>query len=221
MKNVNNILSIIQPSFFPYHGYFDIIEKSEKFIFYDHVQYDKHGWRNRNRIIIDGNVKWLTIPVVIDESKIINKVKIFKPDYNLAKSFKKIKQNYSRSKNYKIVTNLIEEIFFKKKWTYLCDFNIHSTKKICEYLNIKTKFYKSSDFENVKDKNINIINFCKKMNCKTYLSGQLAKNYIDEKLFNKNSINVKWHEYNPINYKHLNTKNFFENLSIIDYIYNK
>ena len=221
MNNVNKILSIIQPSFFPYHGHFDIIEKSEKFIFYDHVQYDKHGWRNRNRIIINGDVKWLTMPVVIDETKIISKVKIFKPEYNLNKSFKKIKQTYTRSKNFKIVTDLIEEIFFKKQWIYLSDFNIYSTQKICDYLNIKTKFYKSSDFENVKDKNINIINLCKKMECTTYLSGQLAKNYIDVKLFKKNSINVKWHEYNIIKYEHLNTKNFFERLSIIDYLYNK
>ena len=57
-------LVALQPSFLPWRGYFDLIKKSDKFIFYDHVQYDKNGWRNRNRIIINNKIKWLTIPII-------------------------------------------------------------------------------------------------------------------------------------------------------------
>jgi len=221
MKNVNKILSIIQPSFFPYHGHFDIISKSDKFIFYDHVQYDKHGWRNRNRIVINGNMKWITVPVNIDKTKIIKNVVIFRPEHSLRKIFKTVKQAYSKAKNFKIITNLIEEIFFEKNWLYISDFNINATKKICKFLNIKTEFYKSSDFVNTKDKNINIVKLCQKLNCTSYLSGQLAKNYLDVKLFKENSIDLRWHEYEPIIYNQINVKNFLPRLSIIDYLYNK
>src|SRR5512137_2231580 len=55
--------AVIQPSFIPWRGYFHQIQKSDVFVFYDDVQYDKHGWRNRNRIKTAQGTQWLTIPV--------------------------------------------------------------------------------------------------------------------------------------------------------------
>lgn len=54
---------ILQPSYIPWRGYFDQIRRADLFIFYDDVQYDKHGWRNRNRIKTAQGSQWLTIPV--------------------------------------------------------------------------------------------------------------------------------------------------------------
>jgi hypothetical protein len=57
------IAAILQPSYIPWRGYFHQIALSDIFIFYDDVQYDKHGWRNRNRIKTSTGSRWLTIPV--------------------------------------------------------------------------------------------------------------------------------------------------------------
>ncbi len=57
------IVTILQPSYIPWRGYFHQIARSDLFIFYDDVQYDKHGWRNRNRIKTPSGARWLTIPV--------------------------------------------------------------------------------------------------------------------------------------------------------------
>ena len=54
---------ILQPSYIPWRGYFHQIKKADLFIFYDDVQYDKHGWRNRNRIKTQQGSQWITIPV--------------------------------------------------------------------------------------------------------------------------------------------------------------
>ena len=54
---------ILQPSYIPWRGYFDQISRADLFIFYDDVQYDKHGWRNRNQIKTAQGRQWLTIPV--------------------------------------------------------------------------------------------------------------------------------------------------------------
>ena len=56
-------LAIIQPSYIPWRGYFHQIQKADVFMFYDDVQYDKHGWRNRNRVKTKNGTIWLTIPV--------------------------------------------------------------------------------------------------------------------------------------------------------------
>src|ERR1700736_3824998 len=54
---------ILQPSYIPWRGYFHQIQKADVFVFYDDVQYDKHGWRNRNRIKTSQGTQWITIPV--------------------------------------------------------------------------------------------------------------------------------------------------------------
>src|SRR5689334_4988003 len=54
---------ILQPSYIPWRGYFHQIQKADVFVFYDDVQYDRHGWRNRNRIKTPQGLKWLTIPL--------------------------------------------------------------------------------------------------------------------------------------------------------------
>src|SRR5580692_4657424 len=54
---------ILQPSYIPWRGYFHQIQKADLFVFYDDAQYDKHGWRNRNRIKTPQGPQWLTIPV--------------------------------------------------------------------------------------------------------------------------------------------------------------
>src|ERR1700733_12005565 len=55
--------AILQPSYLPWRGYFHQIQKADLFVFYDDVQYDRHGWRNRNRIKTRSGPAWLTIPL--------------------------------------------------------------------------------------------------------------------------------------------------------------
>ena len=54
---------VLQPSYLPWRGYFDLLDRADVFVFYDDVQYDKHGWRNRNRIKTAGGPGWITVPV--------------------------------------------------------------------------------------------------------------------------------------------------------------
>src|SRR5438067_11581906 len=54
--------AIVQPSYIPWRGYFDLIRRSDVFVFYDDVQYDARGWRNRNRVKTPAGARWLTIP---------------------------------------------------------------------------------------------------------------------------------------------------------------
>jgi hypothetical protein len=190
------ILSAIQPSFLPWRGYIDIIKKSDVFIFYDHVQYDKNGWRNRNKILINRKPQWLTIPIKKDKfEKKINEVKLVDSNKNLQKIFKTIYLNYKNHTNFNKVIRLIENIFFMKEWNLLSELNIEITKKICDYYKIDTEFKLSSDLKNNKDKNLNLILLCKKFNCEKYLTGPSAKNYLDSELFKKNEIEIIWHDY--------------------------
>jgi hypothetical protein len=53
----------MQPYFFPYLGYFHLIDAVDCFVVLDDVDYAKNGWINRNRILINSEVSWFTVPV--------------------------------------------------------------------------------------------------------------------------------------------------------------
>src|SRR5438105_15810490 len=56
-------LAVLQPGYLPWLGFFDQLRRSDVFVLYDDVQFDKHGWRNRNRIKSPAGPQWLTVPV--------------------------------------------------------------------------------------------------------------------------------------------------------------
>src|SRR2546428_2852818 len=56
-------VAILQPGYLPWIGFFDQMRRADVFVYYDDVQYDKHGWRNRNRIKTQTGPLWLTVPV--------------------------------------------------------------------------------------------------------------------------------------------------------------
>ena len=57
------ISSIMQPTFLPWLGYFQLINSVDKFVFLDDVQYSKGSWHNRNQILLSGKKQWITIPI--------------------------------------------------------------------------------------------------------------------------------------------------------------
>tara|TARA_B100001996_G_C18580301_1_gene561973 strand:+ start:434 stop:1087 length:654 start_codon:yes stop_codon:yes gene_type:complete len=214
-------LVVIQPSFLPWLGYFDLIDKSSVFVFYDHVQYDKNGWRNRNRIISNySDWQWLTVPVNASLKSSIKDVKIENWEFSKKKIIKKLVQSYSKHPNFNETFNLINKIF-GKNYSNISDLSIDLTIEICKKLEIKINFFRSSEYNNLKDKNENLIAWCKRVGCKSYLSGISAKNYIDKDLFKRNKIELIWHNYNHQKYKQFKNEDFLSNLSVIDYLFNR
>lgn len=147
------IVTVLQPSYMPWRGYFHQILKSDLFISYDDVQYDKHGWRNRNRIKTANGVQWITIPV-ITSGVITNKtsIKEIKIDWNRnwnEKHWQMIKQNYSKAPYFHLYSAKFEEAYIQHP-TYLADFTIELMIMISEMLGIHaTKFIRSSELTGI------------------------------------------------------------------------
>lgn len=91
---------ILQPSYIPWRGYFHLVKKSDIFVFYDCVQYDKHGWRNRNIIKTSQGNQWLTVPVNaadnVASGRAIRDIAIAWKSSWAEKHKKSIRQNYSK-----------------------------------------------------------------------------------------------------------------------------
>ena len=213
-------LVILQPGYLPWLGFFDQLERADLFIYYDDVQYDTSGWRNRNRIKSSSGIVWLTIPVkhkglnrpiikeiVIDESKIWAK-----------KQIKSIRQYYSKSPYIDLYLPELE-ILLCKPWKYLIDLNVASTALFCTWLGIDSQIEFSSSHDIGGDKTERLINFCELFNASKYLSGDSAKSYLDLELFNNKNIEVEWQNYKHPEYAQQHGE-FISHLSILDLLLN-
>jgi hypothetical protein len=213
-------VSILQSNYIPWKGYFDIIAKSDVFIIYDEVQFTRRDWRNRNLIKTKEGLKWLTIPVIQDNyyQKIFN-TKVL-PSNWVKKHKSTLQTNYGKSPYFKDYKDFIFEIYDTPHES-LNEINKAFIEKICKILEIKTKIIDSRELNLEGDKNQRLIDACKKLNATKYISGPAAKEYIDEKLFNENNLEIIWMDYsNYKEYKQLYPP-FEHCVSVLDLIFNE
>jgi hypothetical protein len=222
--NKKKLISISQPTFLPWTGLFDLIDSVEKFIFLNDVQFVRRDWQQRNKIISNKVISWISLPVIKkDRSQLINETEIAKEFKYKNKLIKTIKNNYSKSKYYK---NYIDE--FENKFTeclklkFLDDLNIELMKWFIEKIGIKTELFKSSDLNIAKKKSLKLIDICKSFNSSEYLSSYGSKDYLksDFKLFQKENINVYLQNYETVYYNQLSNK-FDRHVSILDMFFNE
>lgn len=198
---------ILQPSYIPWRGYFDQIRRADLFIFYDDVQYDKHGWRNRNQIKTSHGKQWLTIPVHsagVTQGLLIKDVKI---DWSKpwAKShLKTLTISYSRAPYFKKYFSLLES-FYNRCDDCIADFTIETTVALARELGIEhTRFMRSSELEGIEgQKTERLVQILKRVGATRYISGPSARDYIESEQFSNAGIGLEFMEYRYPEYPQL------------------
>ena len=215
-------IAILQPNYIPWKGVFDLINKVDVFVFYDDVQYTVKDWRNRNKIKTPNGELWLTVPVIhkgrrdqlIYEAEIDNSI-----NWQL-NHYKSIVSNYKKAPFFKDFEFLLNDIYLAKKWTHIADLDIYVTKKICELLDIKVEWYRSSELKCSGSKEgSKVVEICKQLGCNYFINGPAAKDFMDEGLFFKNDIILKYMEYIYQEYEQLYPP-FNHYVTIFDVLFN-
>jgi len=214
-------IAILQSNYIPWKGVFDMINRVDKFVFLEDVQYTEHDWRNRNKILTPNGPIWITVPVknskrrgqLICEAEIQSKFNWQRKHHNA------ITINYSKAPYFKEFKWIIDEIYLNNEWKMLSDLNIFCTKLIAKVLGIKTDFINSCDLSTTGIKDDRIINICGKCGADEYLSGPSAKNYIVSEKFSDNNIRLEYMEYEYSEYKQV-YKPFVHGVSVLDLIFN-
>jgi len=208
-------IAIMQPYFFPYLGYFQLINAVDKFIFYDDVNFIKNGWINRNRIIINNTSKYLTVQLNgASPFKLINEIEFTD---NRAKLKKTLHMAYRKAPMYNYIWPLIEDCL-DYKTEKISDLDIYTIKRISEYLNIKTQFEISSNKYNESrslDKADRLKRICKKNNAKTYINPIGGQKLYNKDDFKHAQIDLFFIQPELPEYKQF-SKKFIPGLSIID-----
>lgn len=214
-------ISIMQPTYLPWIGYFGMIDLSDIFIFYNDVQFVKRSWQRRNKIKTPNGWMWLTVPVISNFKENINNVRINTAMNWREKHLKSIKFNYKSAPYFNEFQNILEYIY-GENFEYLADLNIKIIKEIAKNLSIDTKFMLSSDLKSSgakTDRLISIINPLKEDKKCDYLTSPGTINYIEQDKFKEKDINLYWYYFSHPEYLQL-FGDFNPYLSIIDLILN-
>lgn len=215
------IIGILQPGYLPWLGFFEQMYRADLFVIYDDVQYDKEGWRNRNRIKTANGIQWLTVPVLLKsvENPPIVDVMIDNKVNWRKKHFTAVQQNYSKAPYFKNYIDIFQEAY-ARDWKYLVDIDMYFIYKLAECFGMADKkIVRSSTCNIVGDRIERLINICKFFSADTFYEGAAGKNYIDQQVFLNEGIEVQFQNYQHPTYQQL-YGDFMPNLSVIDLLFN-
>jgi len=214
-------VSIFQPTYLPWLGFFKAIDWADKFVFLDDVQYESHSWQSRNRIKSVNGELILSVPIIRNFPQNINEVKI-----NYAKDWtkshlKSIEQNYSKTRKLQEFFPRLNRILNSQP-EKLLDLNVSIINEICNLLAIECEMYFSSEFGvNKLQKNDKLLAILDKLGADKYLYAEGAAEYMKPAFedYVKNNISLTPLKFEFPKYKQL-YGDFISHLSIIDIIFN-
>lgn len=213
-------VAVLQPGYLPWLGFFDQMLRADFFIIYDDVQFDKHGWRNRNRIKSYRGPHWLTVPVRLSGSgkPANNQVRI---EPNLPwprKHIGTIRQFYSKAPYIAAYLPFLEKLL-SQNWDRLLDLNLAVLGLLCSWLDVRYQPILSSSLHLKGERSERLLGICKHFGATHYLSGNAAQSYLDTAIFEKAAIEIVWQNYRHPVYSQLHGE-FVSHLSVLDLLMN-
>lgn len=210
-------IGIMQPYFFPYIGYWQLMNAVDKYVVYDDVNFIKGGWINRNRILVNGQPVYINLPMLgASPNKKINEVQVNNVPQIIDKNLRKIENSYKKAPYFDVVFPIIEKIM-KCGREELSSYILFSFEEISRYLKISTEFVISSELE--KNDNLRgqdkVLNICESLGGKEYINAIGGQDLYSYDVFEMHDIKLSFLQTKHMQYQQFGNE-FQANLSIID-----
>lgn len=225
---MSKVITIHQPNFFPWLGFFNKINNADTWVVLDHVENNPRESSflgRRVKLLINKTEKWVSVPLKKPEEKgiigiPINKMQINESVPKLMISNKlSIEQSYKKYPFFNTVFPLVEN-YFNSTESSLMKRNMNFINEVLQKLEIQTEIIYSSSL-NCNNKSTNLlIEIIKKVNGTHYLAGEGARKYQIDDLFKEQGITLTYNNFKHPEYIQPNTDTFIPGLSIIDVLMN-
>jgi hypothetical protein len=190
-------IAILQSSYIPWKGYFDLIRAVDEFVLLDDVQYTRRDWRNRNRIKTRGGLLWLTIPVSVT-GKYLQRIRDTQiEDAGWAhRHWRSITASYARAPHFEPYRAGLAELYARLADEGSLSLVNHAfISHICGLLGIHTRLRWSSDYTMAGGRTERLVEICRQADATEYLSGPSARAYIEPELFDRAGIALAYADY--------------------------
>lgn len=212
------IVTIHQPDFLPWLGFFDRWAESDLYVVLDDVQFLRRAWHHRDKIKTVNGPRWLTVPICKKGKycQLIRNVKIDNTGPWQRNHLRTIEFNYKNAPNFDYCFEKLQAVY-NEKHSFLIDLNMDLLRFVTSELGITKPAIFASDFNVQSSSTQRLVDLLKSVNGTTYLTGLGSKNYLDESIFDKENIKVMWQEYTCPVYPQLHGA-FVPMLSSLDYL---
>lgn len=209
-------LAIMQPYFFPYIGYFQLIAAVDLFVVYDNIKYTKKGWINRNRMLQNGKDVMFSLPLKSGSDTLDVRDRELSADFNRKKFLNQFKGAYRCAPNFAQTFPLLEQIV-RYEDRNLFRFLHHSIIKICEHMGITTEIKTSSEVaidHDMKNQD-KVLALCESVGASTYVNAIGGMEMYSKESFQEKGIELKFIRAKLFKYPQFGDE-FIPWLSIID-----
>lgn len=213
-------VTILQPSYLPWLGFFEQMSRSDKFVLLDDVQYTRRDWRNRNKVRVKEGWVWLTVPVQ-QKSRFSQSLLETRIDNSVSwrrKHLETLRQHYCKAPFFEKYFPRCQQVY-EKDWTFLFDLCLETINLIKEEMGIETPLLRSSEMKPGGEKTERLVSICRELGATHYLSGESGSNYIAEEDFSSQGIALEYQNYEHPVYPQRYT-GFVPHLSAIDLLFN-
>jgi hypothetical protein len=189
-------VAIVQSSYIPWKGYFDLIRAADEFILLDDVQFTKRDWRSRNQVKTKDGLAWLTIPVHSKGKYLQTIAETTVSEAAWARRhWQTIRGAYARAPHFEAYAGPFEALYAAPPPERLSDINRAFIGALCQALGITTRITWSSEYHPRDGRNERLIDLCVKAGATEYLSGPAARDYIDHAAFAAAGVSVVFADY--------------------------
>ncbi|MBI4383711.1 MAG: WbqC family protein [Nitrospinae bacterium] len=210
-------LAIVQPYFFPYIGYFQLIGAVDKFVVYDDVHFMKKRWINRNYILIAGQPSFIIVPLrKVSQNKLIKDVEIADESGWRAKMLRSVELAYKKAPYFNDGFAVVHDVVNKNE-SQISNLAAESLKAVARFLGIETEFVDTSTIYNNSHLRAQerILNICEVERASAYINPIGGIPLYSKEAFGDKNINLNFLKPAPPPYKQY-AADFVPSLSIID-----
>jgi hypothetical protein len=186
------ILAVHQPQYLPWAGYLDKIDRADRFVLLDNVQFKKGEWQNRNRIKTAAGWQWLTVPVLHDYGQAIREVRIDPARETWGRKHREaLRTNYAATPYYDWVRAVLDPVW-DGAWELLAPLNRATVEALTGLLGITTPIYTASELRAAPEHpDERLIELCRQLGADTYLAGAGGSAYMELDRWAKAGIRVE------------------------------
>lgn len=211
---------ILQPGYLPWLGFFDQFYRSDVFVFLDDVQFDRRGWRHRNRIKSRPGVQWLTVPV-LSKGRFTQSIRETRIDGSRPwprKHLGSVRASYANAPFFDRYFSELEHVL-QQPYEFLLDLDLAVLRVVLGWLGLERPTRLASEIGSTGRATQRLVELCRAVGATEYLSGETGAAYLDEDLLRANGITLRYQHYVHPTYRQLFGP-FVSHLSVIDLLFN-
>lgn len=214
------IVSIMQPGYIPWLGFFELMRRVDVFVIYNDVDYDSGSWRNRNRIRTQQGSCWLTVPVQSrgKHGQKIMEVAIDNRHSWAEKHCKSLHHNYRKAPYFDRIMPFFDQVY-AQEWDLLHALDMRIIMFFKDLFGISTRLIFASDLHGQGQKTERLVSLCRELHTTTYISANGARDYLQTEQFDQAGIKVEFQNYEHPTYPQ-QYDGFVSHLSVVDLAFN-